>query len=91
MTSLRTLTVAPPADDVPRLALRPRKAARSLDISDRTLWTLTKAGLIPCIRVGGLRLYSIDALRDWLREQAARQPGEGATCLTSAPHDGDSA
>lgn len=32
--------------------LRPREAALQLAISERTLWTLTKAGTIPCIRLG---------------------------------------
>ena len=45
------------------LALRPRDAARMLGVSPRTLWGWTRAGIVPCVRVGtGKRktvLYSV--------------------------------
>lgn len=59
----------------PTLALRPREAAQSLNISPRLLWQLTKDGHVPCVRVGGGKrktvLYPVDALQAWLRERAA--------------------
>jgi hypothetical protein len=64
-----------------QIALRPRKAARALDISPRTLWGLSAPrGPIPCVRVGsGTRrtvLYSTAALQKWLD---AAQAAEGGT------------
>ena len=53
-----------------RLALRPRDAARALSVSERWLWQATKDGLVPSIRVRGLTLYSIEALKSFLAEQA---------------------
>lgn len=61
------------------LALRPREAARSLSISPRLLWQLTKDGHIPCVRVGsGKRqtvLYPLADLQAWLTRQAATAKG----------------
>lgn len=61
------------------LALRPREAAKSLGISPRHLWQLTKDGHIPCVRVGsGTRktvLYPVAELQAWLRRQA--EPPDG--------------
>ncbi|WP_437227999.1 helix-turn-helix domain-containing protein [Planctomicrobium sp. SH661] len=54
------------------LALRPREAARMLSISERTLWSLTAPrGPIPCARLNRGVLYSVDDLRQWLREQSS--------------------
>ena len=57
----------------PRLALRPREAARALGISPRSLWSLTKDGEIPHARVGRTVLYPVDLLRDWLADQARKE------------------
>jgi excisionase family DNA binding protein len=62
------------------LALRPRDAARLLGISPRTLWEWTRAGIVPCVRVGtGKRrtvLYPVADLQTWLSRQAdAAKPG----------------
>lgn len=58
------------------LALRPREAARMLSISERTLWGLTAPrGPIPCIRLNRGVLYSVDDLRQWLRDQATSTKG----------------
>lgn len=45
-----------------RVLLRPREAAETLGISDRTLWSWTRAGL-PCVRVGKAVRYRPEALR----------------------------
>jgi len=63
-----------PATTAPILALRSRDASRALSVSERWLWQATKDGLVPCIRLRGLTLYPVDLLRDWLAEQATRQP-----------------
>jgi excisionase family DNA binding protein len=61
------------------LALRPRDAARVLGVSPRTLWEWTRAGIVPCVRVGtGKRrvvLYPMGALQAWLVRQA--EAGKG--------------
>jgi hypothetical protein len=51
-----------------RLALRLSEAAQVLGISERTLRTLTPE--LPHVRRGGVLLYPVDALRDWLNQQA---------------------
>lgn len=65
------MTTAPPAP----LALRPREAAESLQISPRHLWQLTADGVIPCVRLGsGKRrtvLYPVNELQAWLSQQAS--------------------
>jgi len=72
-----------PTNTPPALALRPREAAKALGISARTLWTWTKSGLLPCVRVGRGRrqvvLYPVEQLRAWLAgpgpEAAAEEKG----------------
>jgi len=51
---------------VPRLALRPHEAATALGISERLLWTKTKAGEIPHVRFGRAIVYPVDQLRAYL-------------------------
>jgi len=60
----------PPAAPPQPIALRPREAAKALSISERQLWTLTKRGAIPHLRLGRCIVYPIDSLRAWLRHQA---------------------
>lgn len=62
----------PDSDAPPRLALRPREAAQSLGISERTLWGLTAEGAIPHFKLGRLTLYPVDAIRAWLAEKATK-------------------
>ena len=54
----------------PVLSLRPTKAAKALDISERLLWSKTNAGEIPCVRIGSAVLYPVDLLREYLNRQA---------------------
>ncbi len=61
---------------VERLALRPREAARALGISERTLFSLTRDGDVPHLRVGSAVLYPVDALRAWLAAQAGAREGD---------------
>jgi excisionase family DNA binding protein len=57
-------------DDLERLALRPREAAAMLGISSRTLWSWTKAGLLPYVKIGKTLRYPVDELRAWLADQS---------------------
>ncbi len=51
-----------------RLALRPKEAAQALGLSERTLRAILPR--LPHLRVGNSVLIPIDALRDWLRQEA---------------------
>lgn len=54
----------------PRLLITFREAARILSVSEKTLWTLTKRGAIPAVRVGVRNVrYSVAALERWIEEQ----------------------
>jgi excisionase family DNA binding protein len=71
--------------DMDPLLLSPRQASRALAISERTLFTLTKAGKVPHIRIGKLVRYSVDSLRKYI-EQAGEEEhvcSRDCTC-----HDG---
>ena len=58
-------------DDMPRLALRPKDAARALGIGERKLWELTadRTSGIPVVRFGKAILYPVRELADWLAQQ----------------------
>ena len=51
------------------IAYRPSEAARVLGISLSHLDRMTKAGEIPCARIGRLRLYGDEELRRWVQEK----------------------
>lgn len=67
-----TISSYPPheAADENTLALRPRDAARTLGLSERTLWGLTKAGKVPFVRIGKAVRYPRHLLLRWLEEQS---------------------
>lgn len=58
-----------PALAIPLLLLGAREAASALGICERTLWTLTKSGQVPHIRVGRRVLYDPDDLRAWVKSR----------------------
>lgn len=62
--------------DPPRLALRPREAARALAIGERLLWSMTNRGELPCVRIGRRVLYPVAALERWLAERARSGGGQ---------------
>ena len=71
MSELSRALLRPDPGELPRLGLRPREAARALGIGERLLFDLTKRGEIPHARLGSKAIvYSVDALRSWLAEQA---------------------
>ena len=45
-----------------------REAARLLGISERSLWTLTKRGEVPHVRIGARLLYRPASLTTWAVE-----------------------
>ncbi len=65
------------------LAVRQAKAAELLSVSDKTLSTWTKHGLVPHIRIDGTILYPVEALKQWLHDRCVWPPkpasGEAST------------
>ncbi|MEX1231286.1 MAG: helix-turn-helix domain-containing protein [Planctomycetaceae bacterium] len=64
------MTTLIPTPQAQKLLLSQREAAQMLSISPRTLFSLTKAGKLPSIRIGsgGVR-YAVDDLRRFIDEQ----------------------
>ena len=56
------------------LLLSVRDAAIALSISERTLFSLTKSGEIPRLKIGAKVLYSVDDLRQWIDGRREVQP-----------------
>lgn len=56
--------------DVPKLLLTSSEACQSLSISRRTLYSLSKSGELPSVKIGktGVR-FSTEALRKWIDQQ----------------------
>ena len=53
----------------PCLLWSTREAAEALSISERTLYSRTQDGTLPCVRLGCRRLYDPAALRAWIARQ----------------------
>lgn len=49
------------------LAVDQRTAAKLLGVCDKTLRAMTRDKAIPCKQAGRRLVYSVDALRAWLR------------------------
>ena len=56
-----------PLSPITRLLLTPPEAAAALRISARLLWSKTKLGEIPCVRIGKAVRYSPAALQQWIQ------------------------
>lgn len=56
-----------------RLALRPKEAAAALGISERMLWTMTKAKEVPHVRFGRAVVYPVAKLQAWLSEKSGAE------------------
>ncbi len=52
-------------EDLP-LLISVAQAAKTLGISPRSLWTQTRSGIIPSIRLGRRVMYSPSSLQDWV-------------------------
>ena len=51
-----------------RITLAPDDAAKVLGIGASTLQDWTRRGIVPSIKIGGVRLYSLRALERWAEE-----------------------
>ncbi len=56
-----------------KLLLSASETAEILSISARLLWTKTKSGEIPSVRLGTRVLYSVAKLRAWLESQESQR------------------
>lgn len=65
-----TVAPEPATSALEPLALRAPDAARTLGISERALWSLTRTGSIPHVRLGRSVTYPVAQLREWLRRRA---------------------
>jgi len=64
--------------DTAKQALTPllisgREAAKLLSVCERTLYSLTKAGEIPAVRIGRAVRYSVDELQAWVRRASEKK------------------
>ena len=79
----------PPALAVPvaeKVLLTSPEAASLLSISERTLWTLTEGGHIPCVRIGNLKRYRRAALHAWA-ETEEENPSDALRPKPRKPRD----
>jgi excisionase family DNA binding protein len=68
------------AAEVPVQLLTPREAAQRLSISTRYLYTLSRSGVLPCVRIGQSVRYSVATLQNWIRQsESTEQPIRPAT------------
>lgn len=56
------------------LLLTAKQAAQLLNVSERTLWTWSKRGIAPVIRLGGTVRYSRDQLESWIAAGCPSNP-----------------
>jgi excisionase family DNA binding protein len=66
------------------LLLKPGEAATLLAVSQRTLWSLTREGTIPCVRLGRSVRYSVETLRAVIAENERGGGGRPDATLPSS-------
>lgn len=79
---MKSIATASPADNSPNaneLLIDAKQAAERLAISPRLLWSLTNQRKIPAVRIGRSVRYSVDALRDWIRDRHRSRPQGGGS------------
>jgi len=64
--------LSPPASPPIRLLVTSREAARALSICDKTLWSLTKRGELPAVKIGRSVRYDVADLRDFIDRQKGK-------------------
>ncbi len=62
-----------PGQALTPLLISGREAAKLLSVCERTLYTLTKAGEIPAVRIGRAVRYSMDDLKEWIRRASEKK------------------
>ena len=61
---------APPAP----LLLTPRAAAEALAVCQKTLWSLTRDGKLPCVRIGRAVRYDVADVRRFIESAKGKRP-----------------
>ena len=56
---------------LPPLAVGTRGAGKLLDISERNIAELVAKNAIPSFKIGGRRLFSVEALKAWIAAKVA--------------------
>ena len=59
-------------ETIPVLLLSPRQAARALNVCEKTIYNLTKAGELRVLKVGRLTRYDPEDLRRWIRARTKK-------------------
>jgi excisionase family DNA binding protein len=62
------------AESLTPLLVSAREASRLLCLSQRSLYTLTKRGELPAVRIGRAVRYAVTDLRAWIESRKAVQP-----------------
>ena len=62
------------------ILIPPKQAAAALAVSERTLWSLTKAGEIPSVKIGRSVRYDQADLRRWIQSRKTGKMAEEASC-----------
>jgi len=65
---------------IPPLLVSPREAAKLLSVCEKTLWTLTQRGDIPCLRIGRAVRYSMEDLRAWIAGRSEKKCADSQNC-----------
>ena len=60
------ITIPPAQHDLERLGVSVKTAAKMLDVSERTMWTLAKEQKIRTARVGTRVIFSVESLREFV-------------------------
>ena len=55
-------------NNINQLLLTPREAARALHICERTLYSMTKRGEIPAVRIGRCVRYDPESLKEFIKK-----------------------
>jgi len=78
----------PDAATAQRRGLRPKEAARSLGISERTLWDWTRDHGVPHFRIGNTVVYPVKQLDDWMAAKVKEQSLTSASLATKPSTEG---
>jgi excisionase family DNA binding protein len=62
--------------EVESLVVDVRTAAKMLGVCERTVRNLTKRGELPVIRIAGCVRYSVEDLKEFVRQQSRRETAD---------------
>lgn len=56
-----------------KLTVRLAELAKLLSLSERAVWALADSGDLPSFKLGSARLFSMDAVREWIQSKSEGQ------------------